>query len=86
MAVEQWHIDHIFIDLRGRVFRGLNRWFVSRRGASLDPGTDVISLSAGSVEFWLATGARGTDYETLLLGWVQRDCITRCRPGGLCED
>jgi hypothetical protein len=26
-----------------------------------------ISLSAGSVEFWLATGARGTDYETLLL-------------------
>lgn len=42
-----------------------------------------ISLSAGSVEFWLATGARGTDYETLLLGWVQRDGITRCRPGGL---
>jgi len=41
MAVEQWHIDHIFIGLRGRVFRGLNRWFVSRRGASLDPGTDV---------------------------------------------
>jgi len=27
-----------------------------------------ISLSAGNVEFWLATGARGTDYKTLLLG------------------
>jgi len=41
MAVEQWHIDHIFIDLRGRDFRGLNREIVSRRGASLDPGTDI---------------------------------------------
>jgi hypothetical protein len=45
MTVEQWHIDHIFIDLRGRVFRDLNRWFVSRRGASLDPGTDVTNKS-----------------------------------------
>jgi hypothetical protein len=41
MAVEQWHINNIFIDLRGRDFRGLNREFVSRRRASLDPGTDV---------------------------------------------
>ena len=41
MAVEQWHIDYIFIDLRGRHFRGLNREFVSRRRASLDPGTDI---------------------------------------------
>jgi len=26
-----------------------------------------IALSAGSVEFWLAADARGTDYEKLLL-------------------
>ncbi len=29
-------MDYIFIDLRGRDFRGLNRWCVSLRGASRD--------------------------------------------------
>ncbi len=40
-TVEKSFTNHIFIELRGRDFRGSNRWFVSRRGASLDPGTDV---------------------------------------------
>jgi len=33
MAGEQWHIDRIFTDLRGGVFRGPNREFVSSRRA-----------------------------------------------------
>ena len=41
MAVEQWHMDYIFIDLWGRDFRGLNREFVSRRRASLHAGMDI---------------------------------------------
>ena len=41
-AVEKLFTNHIFVDLRGRDFDALNRWFVSRRGASLDAGTDVI--------------------------------------------
>ena len=45
MAVEKSFTNHIFIDLRGRDFKGLNWWFVSRRGASRDPGTDVIISS-----------------------------------------
>ena len=38
---EQWHINKNFIDWRGRDLRYLNYRFVSRRGASLDAGTDV---------------------------------------------
>lgn len=41
MTVEKLFVDHIFTDSRGRDFRSPNRWFVSRRGTSLDPGTDV---------------------------------------------
>ena len=43
MAVKQWYIDHIFIDLRERDSKGLNYKFVSRQGASLDLGTDANS-------------------------------------------
>ena len=42
MTEEHWRIDNIFIDLRGRHFRGPNREFVSRRRVSRDAGTDVI--------------------------------------------
>jgi len=34
-------MDYIFIDLRGRDFRGLNCEFVSQQRASLNLGTDV---------------------------------------------
>ena len=39
--MEKPFINHIFIDLRGRDFKGPNCWFVSPRGASRDAGTDV---------------------------------------------
>ncbi len=42
MTADKLFTNHIFIDLRGRDFKGLNYWFVSRRGASRDLGTDVI--------------------------------------------
>jgi len=38
---EQSHIDHIFINLGGRKFRGPNREIVPSRRASLDVGTHV---------------------------------------------
>ena len=41
MAVEQWHINYIFIDLRGRDSTGRNREFVPPRRAFLHPRTDV---------------------------------------------
>ena len=41
VAVEQSYIDQKILDSRGRGLRCLNRRFVSRRGASLDPGTDI---------------------------------------------
>jgi len=41
MAVEQRHIHYIFIYLRGRDFRGLNRGFVSLHSASLDIGRHI---------------------------------------------
>ena len=40
-AVKKSFTNHISIDLQGRDFRCPNCWFVSRRGASRDPGTDV---------------------------------------------
>ncbi len=46
IAGEQWQIDHVFIDLRGTVFRGLNREFVPPWRASLVVGTHVILLKA----------------------------------------
>ena len=44
-AVEKSFTNHIYADLRGRDFDALNRWFVSRRGASLDAGTDIIFIN-----------------------------------------
>jgi hypothetical protein len=41
MTKKQRYIDDNFIDLRGRDLRCLNGRFVSRRGVSLDSGTDV---------------------------------------------
>jgi hypothetical protein len=41
MVVEYSPLNQNFVDLRGRDFRGLNSRFVSRQGASLDPGTNV---------------------------------------------
>ena len=43
--MEKPFINHIFMNLRGRDFKGPNCWFVLPRGASLDVGTDVISLT-----------------------------------------
>ena len=51
MAVEKSFTNHIFIDLRERDFKGLNWWFVSRRGASRDPGTDVSVQSNTMIEY-----------------------------------
>jgi hypothetical protein len=42
MDEEQRHMDKTFVDLRRRDLGYLNRRFVSRQRASLDPGTDVI--------------------------------------------
>ena len=44
MVAEQWQMDHIFIDLRGREFRGLNREIVPSRRTSLDVRTYVIRV------------------------------------------
>ena len=41
MTMEKSFTNYIFIDLRGRDFKGPNYWFVSLRGASRDLGTDV---------------------------------------------
>ncbi len=41
-AVEQSHIDNIFMELRVRDFRGLNHKFVLLRRASLNVGTNII--------------------------------------------
>lgn len=48
MTMEKPFTNHIFIDLRGRDFKDPNWWFVSRRGASRDPGTDVINMQQES--------------------------------------
>jgi hypothetical protein len=41
MGVEQQYINVILIDLRERVFKSVNQYRVSRRGASLDTGKDI---------------------------------------------
>lgn len=56
--MEKPFINHIFIDLRGRDFKGPNRWFVSPRGASRDAGTDVSRISAPVLELEEITSPR----------------------------
>jgi len=52
-------MDHIFIDLRGRDFRGPTLEFVSLRRASLDPGTDV----SGGCEYDVGLDLLGSSTE-----------------------
>jgi len=52
-----YHIDHNFVDLQRRDIRCLNRGFVSRRGASLDPGTDVMRYEV-DFEFYCTQHSR----------------------------
>ena len=46
MAVEKSFTNHIFIDLQGRDFKGLNWWFVSRRRLATQGRTLSIDLQA----------------------------------------
>ena len=41
ITMQKPFINHIFINLGGRDFKGPKYWFVSPRGASRDAGTDV---------------------------------------------
>ena len=42
IVVEQQHIKEIFIYRQERIFESVNHQFVSRQGASLDTGKDIM--------------------------------------------